>query len=54
MSDTPLWLDAFPHDFDVAHERTLRGMSKIQLRVYYPGARRDGVGPDRGRPWRPD
>ncbi len=42
MSDTPLWLDAFPHDFEVAHERTLRGMSKVKERVYYPGARRDG------------
>ncbi|MCW2614249.1 MAG: hypothetical protein JWN08_1243 [Frankiales bacterium] len=42
MSDTPIWLDAFPRDFDVAHERTLRGMSKVTERVYYPGARRDG------------
>ena len=42
MSDTPLWLDAFEHDFDAAHERTLRGLSKIKERVYYPGARRDG------------
>ena len=42
MSDTPLWLDAFPHDFEVAHERTLRGLSKVRERVYYPGARRDG------------
>ena len=42
MSDTPLWLDAFPHDFDVAHERTLRGLSRVPERVYYPGARRDG------------
>ena len=42
MSDTPLWLDAFPHDFEVAHERTLRGLSRIKERVYYPGARRDG------------
>ena len=42
MTDTPLWLDAFPHDFDVAHERMLRGMSKVTERVYYPGARRDG------------
>ena len=42
MSDTTLWLDAFPHDFDVAHERTLRGLSKVPERVYYPGARRDG------------
>lgn len=42
MSDTPLWLDAFPHDFTVAHERTLRGLSKVLERVYYPGARRDG------------
>ena len=40
--DTPLWLEAFPHDFTVAHERTLRGLSKIKERVYYPGARRDG------------
>ena len=40
--DTPLWLEAFPHDFEVAHERTLRGMSKVKERVYYPGARRDG------------
>ena len=42
MSDTPIWLDAFPHDFEVAHERTLRGLSKVAERVYYPGARRDG------------
>lgn len=42
MSDTTIWLDAFPHDFDVAHERTLRGLSKVPERVYYPGARRDG------------
>ena len=40
--DTPIWLDAFPHDFTVAHERTLRGLSKVPERVYYPGARRDG------------
>ena len=42
MSDTPIWLDAFPHDFTVAHERTLRGLNKVPERVYYPGARRDG------------
>jgi hypothetical protein len=42
VSDTPIWLDAFPHDFEVAHERTLRGLSKVTERVYYPGARRDG------------
>ena len=42
MTDTPLWLDAFPHDFQVAHERTLRGLHKVPERVYYPGARRDG------------
>jgi hypothetical protein len=42
VTDTPLWLDAFPHDFEVAHERTLRGLSKVPERVYYPGARRDG------------
>lgn len=40
MSDTPLWLDAFPHDFDAAHERTVRG--SLREVVYYPGARRDG------------
>lgn len=40
VSDTPLWLDAFPHDYDVAHERTVRGtLAEV---VYYPGARRDG------------
>jgi hypothetical protein len=42
VSDTPLWLDAFPRDYEVAHERTLRGLSKVPERVYYPGARRDG------------
>jgi hypothetical protein len=42
VSDTPIWLEAFPHDFEVAHERTLRGLSKVPERVYYPGARRDG------------
>ena len=42
MSDTPLWLDAFPRDYEVAHERRLRGLSKVPERVYYPGARRDG------------
>ncbi|MCW2667070.1 MAG: hypothetical protein JWN57_2032 [Frankiales bacterium] len=42
VTDTPLWLDAFPHDFTAAHERTLRGLSKVAERVYYPGARRDG------------
>jgi hypothetical protein len=41
-TDTPLWLEAFPHDFDAAHERTLRGLHKVPERVYYPGARRDG------------
>ena len=40
--DTPLLLDAFPCDFEAAHERMLRGMSKVTERVYYPGARRDG------------
>ena len=39
MSDTPLEL-AFPHDYDVAHERTVRG--RLDEVVYYPGARRDG------------
>ena len=42
MSDTVIWADAFPHDFDVAHERTLRGLNLVPERVYYPGARRDG------------
>ena len=42
MSDTVIWADAFMHDFEVAHERTLRGLSKVPERVYYPGARRDG------------
>ena len=40
MSDGPLWLDAFPHDWDAAHERTVHGRSGTV--VYYPGARRDG------------
>ncbi len=39
MSDTPLWM-SFPHDYDVAHERTVRG--SLADVVYYPGARRDG------------
>lgn len=39
MSDTPLWM-SFPHDYDVAHERTVRG--SLAEVVYYPGARRDG------------
>jgi len=44
VSDTPLWLDAFEHDWDAAHERTVRGsLSEV---VYSPGARRDG-GSDR-------
>ena len=42
MTDTPIWLEAFPHDYTVAHERTLRGLSKVAERIYYPGARRDG------------
>lgn len=42
MSDTTIWADAFPHDFQVAHERTLRGPAAAPERVYYPGARRDG------------
>ena len=27
MSDGPLWLDAFPHNWDAAHERTVHGRS---------------------------
>ncbi len=57
MSDTTLWLDAFDHDFEVAHERTVRG--SLPEVVYYPGARRDGgsdgawlrVTPVGGQPW---
>lgn len=40
MSDTLLWLDAFPRDWDAAHERRVAGRA-AQV-VYYPGARRDG------------
>jgi hypothetical protein len=40
VSDTPLWLDAFPRDWDAAHERRVPGRA-AQV-VYYPGARRDG------------
>ncbi len=57
MSDTPLWLEAFPHAYDVAHERTVRG--RLDEVVYYPGARRDGgsdgawlrIGPRDRAPW---
>ncbi len=50
MSDTPIWLDAFPHDFQVAHERTLRGLSKVKGRVCYPGVRRGGTTTE-SAPW---
>lgn len=40
MSDTPLWLEEFPHAYDVVHTRTVRGRTDDV--VYYPGARRDG------------
>ena len=40
MSDTTLWLDAFPRDWDAAHERRVPGRAAEV--VYYPGARRDG------------
>jgi hypothetical protein len=40
MTDTPLWLDAFPRDWDAAHERRVPGRAAEV--VYYPGARRDG------------
>lgn len=40
MSETPLWLDAFPRDWDAAHERRVPGRAAEV--VYYPGARRDG------------
>ena len=39
-SDTTLWLDAFPRDWDAAHERRVPGRAAEV--VYYPGARRDG------------
>ncbi len=40
MTDTTLWLDAFPRDWDATHERRAAG-SGAEV-VYYPGARRDG------------
>ena len=57
MSDTPLWLDAFARDWDVAHERSVPG--RLPGVVYYPGARRDGgsdglwlrITPAAGEPW---
>lgn len=57
MSDTLLELDVFPHAYDVAHERTVRG--RLLDVVYYPGARRDGgsdgawlrIEPYGGEPW---
>ena len=52
-----LWLDAFPRDWDVALEATVRG--RVPAVVYYPGARRDGgsdgtwlrITPPSGEPW---
>ena len=57
MTDTPLWLDAFPRDWDAAHERRVPGRAAEV--VYYPGARRDGgsdgiwlrVAPAHGDSW---
>jgi hypothetical protein len=57
VSDTPLWLDAFPRDWDAEHERRVPGRAAEV--VYYPGARRDGgsdgiwlrVSPARGDSW---
>jgi hypothetical protein len=40
VSDGPLWLDAFPREWEAAHERSVRGRTGNV--VYYPGARRDG------------
>ena len=40
MSETPLWLDAFPRTWEAVHERNVRGPRPPV--VYYPGARRDG------------
>jgi hypothetical protein len=56
MSDTPLLLE-LPHDYDVAHERTVRGT--LADVVYYPGAHRDGgsdgawlrIAPRERAPW---
>jgi hypothetical protein len=57
VSDTTLWLDAFPRDWDAAHERRVPGRAAEV--VYYPGARRDGgsdglwlrVAPAHGDSW---
>jgi hypothetical protein len=57
VSDTVLWLDAFPHRWDAAHERSVPG--RVPTVVYYPGARRDGgsdgiwlrISPEGGEQW---
>jgi hypothetical protein len=57
MSDTPLWLDAFPREWEAAHERRVPG--RVPTVVYYPGARRDGgsdgmwlrISPQTGDAW---
>ena len=57
MSDGPLWLDAFPHRWEAAHERHVPG--RVATVVYYPGARRDGgsdgtwlrLTPETGEAW---
>ena len=36
----PLWLDAFPRTWQVAHEATVPG--RVESVVYYPGASREG------------
>ncbi len=40
MSAGPLLLDAFPREWEAAHERNVPG--RVPTVVYYPGARRDG------------
>jgi hypothetical protein len=57
VSDTVLWLDAFPRRWDAAHERGAPG--RVPTVVYYPGARRDGgsdgiwlrITPEDGEQW---
>ena len=53
----PLWLDAFPRQWEAQHEADVRG--RVEPRVYYPGASRLGgsdgtwlrITPHGGEPW---
>lgn len=53
----PMWLEAFPHRWTAAYERTVPGRAPTV--VYYPGARRDGgsdgvwlrIIPESGEQW---